>query len=749
MLALMGLVAYPGRVRADRMRFAGKDLLGMSDKARRALVGKDIAMIFQEPSTSLNPCFTIGFQLIETLRLHLKLDKRDARKRATELLEQVGIPAASSRLGNYPHQLSGGMNQRVMIAMAIACNPRLLIADEPTTALDVTIQAQILDLLRDLQKERGMALVLITHNMGVVSEMAQRIAVMYAGQVMEQQRVDRLFASPQHPYTEALLAALPERAAPEGRLATISGVVPGVFDRPAGCLFAPRCAYATSTRARCGPRCANGRARTGASAATSRWRAGPQRPSRDPPRERLAEVAPCRGIGRAWWSRPATCAHVRHPPRHVPRARRNCSAVGGISFRIERGRTLAVVGESGCGKSTLARMVALVEKPTAGTLTLDGIDAVNTPKDRSAELRQAVQLVFQNPYGSLNPRKKISAVLEDPLAINTDAGQAERAELARDMLARVGLRPEHANRYPHMFSGGQRQRIAIARALMLHPALLVADEPVSALDVSIQAQVLNLLADLQAELPAWPTCSSRTTSRGAPHRARRAGDVPGPRRWSRARVAQDLRAAAAPVHAGAAGLHAGPGLSSQRIVLQGELPSPLNPPAGCVFSTRCPHVRARCREERPLPRMVDGRLVACHFADDFSWRAGCARCRWRRTAHNRALAPSVNVTSKESRMKTQSPFRAAQQLGARRAALGPRMACGRRIGQDAGVLLRRQPGELLSGREHHRHLVRRQRRRSTTASSSSSAAAPRSCRAWPRSGTSRRRHATPSTCARA
>ena len=246
MMALMGLIGWPGRVRAQHLRFAGHDLLGISDKERRSLVGKDVAMIFQEPTTSLNPCFTIGWQLMETLRLHLNLDKREAKKRATELLEQVGIPAASSRLGAYPHQLSGGMNQRVMIAMAIACNPRLLIADEPTTALDVTIQAQILDLLRSLQKERGMGLVLITHNMGVVSEMAQRVAVMYAGQVMEERGVAELFAAPQHPYTAALLAALPERTAGEGRLATIAGVVPGVHDRPAGCLFAPRCSYATA-----------------------------------------------------------------------------------------------------------------------------------------------------------------------------------------------------------------------------------------------------------------------------------------------------------------------------------------------------------------------------------------------------------------------------------------------------------------------------------------------------------------------
>ncbi|WP_395688890.1 ABC transporter ATP-binding protein [Caenimonas koreensis] len=246
MMALMGLIAYPGKVRAKTLRFAGHDLLGISDRERRRLVGKDMAMIFQEPTASLNPCFTIGFQLIEALRLHSPLDKASAKQRAIELLEQVGIPAAHTRLNDYPHQMSGGMNQRVMIAMAISCNPRLLIADEPTTALDVTIQAQILDLLRNLQKERGMALVLITHNMGVVSEMAQRVAVMYAGQVMEQRPVGELFADPQHPYTEALLAALPERGPAGKRLATIPGVVPGVFDRPAGCLFAPRCAYATA-----------------------------------------------------------------------------------------------------------------------------------------------------------------------------------------------------------------------------------------------------------------------------------------------------------------------------------------------------------------------------------------------------------------------------------------------------------------------------------------------------------------------
>ena len=244
MMALMGLVPYPGRVTASKMRFDGHDLLGLSTQERNRLTGKDVAMIFQEPTTSLNPCFSVGFQLAETLRVHLGMDSKAAKRRSIELLEQVGISDPETRLKAYPHQLSGGMNQRVMIAMAIACNPKLLIADEPTTALDVTIQAQILDLLRSLQRERGMALVLITHNMGVVSDMAQRVAVMYAGQIMEQQPAQALFQRPRHPYTEALMAALPERSDGSARLATIPGMVPGLYDRPTGCLFAPRCSYA-------------------------------------------------------------------------------------------------------------------------------------------------------------------------------------------------------------------------------------------------------------------------------------------------------------------------------------------------------------------------------------------------------------------------------------------------------------------------------------------------------------------------
>jgi dipeptide transport system ATP-binding protein len=318
--------------------------------------------------------------------------------------------------------------------------------------------------------------------------------------------------------------------------------------------------------------------------------------------------------------------------RGLFKAPAHLQAVGEVSFRLERGRTLAVVGESGCGKSTLARMVTLIEKPTAGQLMLVGMDAVHPPPERRRELRQAVQLVFQNPYGSLNPRKKISAVLEDPLAINTSLGKSERAARAREMLSRVGLRPEHANRYPHMFSGGQRQRIAIARALMLSPRLLVADEPVSALDVSIQAQVLNLLADLQNELGLAYLFISHDLGvvRHIAH------DVLVMYLGHAVEQGAKSRIFARPLHPYTQALLAStPGLAtSQRIVLQGELPSPLNPPAGCVFNTRCAHATERCRAERPVLRTLDERLVSCHHAEKFlDGAAGAA-------AHNPPLAPA-------------------------------------------------------------------------------------------------------------
>jgi peptide/nickel transport system ATP-binding protein len=412
-------------------------------------------------------------------------------------MRQVGIPAPERRLSAFPHQLSGGMSQRVMIAMAIACHPKLLIADEPTTALDVTIQAQILDLLLKLQQDTGMALVLITHDMGVVAETAQRVAVQYAGQKVEEQPVHDLFADPHHPYTAALLAALPERAV-ERRLPSISGVVPGQFDRPPGCLFAPRCRFATAL-------CAD----------TVPPRQPAARPGAVPlsARARKADEPSGRGAGGV---SDEIVLEARDLAKHYPISRGPFAtpamvrALDGVSFTLSRERTLAVVGESGCGKSTLARLVTMIEQPTSGSLKIAGHENRRCQPATLAALRPTVQIVFQNPYGSLNPRQRIGEALEEPLLVNTRLKKAERRERAEAMMASVGLRPEHYDRYPHMFSGGQRQRIAIARAVMLEPQILVLDEPVSALDVSIRAQVLNLLADLQ-QSSGSPTCSSATT----------------------------------------------------------------------------------------------------------------------------------------------------------------------------------------------------------------------------------------------
>ncbi|AIB18313.1 nickel import ATP-binding protein NikE [Brucella suis] len=437
MLAVMGLLPKTATVTADVMMFDGMDLRTLSDSQRRKIIGRDISMIFQEPVASLNPCFTVGYQLEEVLKQHMGMGASASRARAIELLELVGIRDAVERLKSFPHQMSGGQCQRVMIAIAIACNPKLLIADEPTTALDVTIQKQILDLLMRLQVEHGMGLIMITHDMGVVAETADRVIVQYKGHKMEDADVLSLFSAPKHPYTRALLSALPENAT-GNRLPTVSDFVFGEY----------QCR-----------------------------------------RSAMSEIVlEARDIKRDY--------HVGGGLFGKPKV---VHAVKGVSFKVEKGKTLAIVGESGCGNSTLARILTMIDPQTSGELKIGGKD-VNIARDGLLpEMRQKVQIVFQNPYGSLNPRQKIGDVLAEPLLLNTNMSADERRSKAMQMLLKVGLEREHFNRYPHMFSGGQRQRIAIARALMLNPKRLILDEPVSALDLSVQAQVLNLLSDLQEE----------------------------------------------------------------------------------------------------------------------------------------------------------------------------------------------------------------------------------------------------------
>jgi ABC-type glutathione transport system ATPase component len=424
MLALMGLVDPPGQYRADALRFAGHELQGMPAGERRKLLGKDIAMVFQDPLNALDPSYSVGFQLVEVLRQHLGLKGDAARARALELLEQVEIPHAAQRLDAYPHQFSGGMAQRVAIALALAGEPRLLIADEPTTALDVTTQAQIMQLLLGLQRQRGMAMILISHDLALVSQSAQRVCVMRAGRIVEQGTGAEVLQRPTQPYTQALLAALPENSTPPAA-------------KPASAEAAVLSAH---------------------------------------------ELARDYAVSGGWF-KPKGVIH----------------ALGGVSFELQAGRTLAVIGESGSGKSTLARLLTLIERPDSGELRIGELDIASADRAALRGLRRDVQMVFQNPYASLNPRQRIVTQLLEPLRLERSLSASEKCQRVMAMLERVGLRPEHAERYPHMFSGGQRQRIAIARAMMLRPKILIADEPTSALDVSIQAQVLELFRDLQRE----------------------------------------------------------------------------------------------------------------------------------------------------------------------------------------------------------------------------------------------------------
>ena len=592
MLAAMGLVGWPGRVRAGAMRFAGADLLSLSPRRRRRLAGKDMAMVFQEPMSSLNPCYPVGWQIAEALRTHAAVPRGQVRARVLELLGQVGIAAPASRAGAFPHQLSGGMNQRVMIAMAIACNPRLLIADEPTTALDVTIQKQILDLLLGLQRARGMGLVLITHDMGVVAETAHRVQVMYAGQMVEEQRrrgaVRRPAASVHRgPARRAARAcAGPRAAAHHPRRGA------GHRRPPAGLPVQP----ALPLRRRALPRRAAGAGR-GARAS------GP------------LPLSAVRSGGVSVLMRAAGLRRYYPGGSGLFGRRELVRALDGVSFTLRAGETLAIVGESGCGKSTLARLAALIEPPTGGELLIDGLPTAAAGEAERRRLRLGVQMVFQNPYGSLNPRKTVGAILEEPLALNRRGDRAAREAAARAMMERVGLRQEHYHRTPHMFSGGQRQRIAIARALMLTPRIVVADEPTSALDVSIQAQVLNLLMDLQDQFRLAMLFISHDLA-VVRHVARSVLVLYCGRP---AEYAAGEALFAAPMHPYTRALLAAtPGVDPRRrnpaVPVTGELPSALNPPEGCAFAARCPHATPRCTGERPDWREVGGHGVACHHA---------------------------------------------------------------------------------------------------------------------------------------
>jgi peptide/nickel transport system ATP-binding protein len=495
-LSLMRLLPEAGRIASGRVALGEVDLLGLPEAAMRAVRGRRLAMIFQEPATALNPVLTCGKQIMEVIQRHMNSSFDEARTKSLQLLRAVGIDNPERRFDEYPFQLSGGLKQRVMIAGALAVDPEVLIADEPTTALDVTIQAQILDLLAKLQGERGMALLLITHDLGVVAKMAQRVAVMYAGEIVEVAEREAFFRAPQHPYSQKLFAALPGTGQ-RGELAVIRGQVPPLTQAFKHCRFADRCDFVFD-------RCRREAPKLYEPAKGHLARCFLREEGLAPPR--VASPTETEAVSENRES--AVLLEVKDVKVHFP-IRRGVfrrivgyvKAVDGVSLELHAGRTLAIVGESGSGKTTLGKGVLQLVEPTAGVVRFDGKEVTGRSRNELRPLRGAMQIIFQDPYASLNPRLRVSEILlEGMRSLSIGNSDKERLSALGKLLSEVGLPEESLDRYPHEFSGGQRQRIAIARALAVGPKLIVCDEPTSALDVSVQAQILNLLRSLQEKL---------------------------------------------------------------------------------------------------------------------------------------------------------------------------------------------------------------------------------------------------------
>ncbi|MDA8328149.1 MAG: ABC transporter ATP-binding protein [Betaproteobacteria bacterium] len=612
-LSIMRLLPESAHYQAGDIRLHGQDLLGLPESAMRPVRGGMVGMIFQEPMTSLNPVLTLGEQIKESLSLHQRLHGRALHEAAADLLQSVGIADAAQRLHDYPFQISGGMKQRVMIAISLAGNPALLIADEPTTALDVTVQAQVLELLRKVQRERGMGMLLITHDLAVAAYMADQVGVMYAGELVEMAPREVFFKQAQHPYSQKLFAALPSQ--PDQVLQAIAGSVPALDKVFEGCRFADRC---DETQAICRN-------------AIPAWQdLGNGHQVRCHGVSSPFQIKPGPALVSSRSAQPILRVHDRQALLKVRDAqvyfdlrpstffgkRRQLKAVDGVSLDLFPGETLALVGESGCGKTTLGKSLVQLQPLTAGYIELDGVALGGHSRRLLQVQRAAIQMVFQDPFASLNPRMRIHALLEEGMvALGVEPDATRRQILLEQLMTQVGMSKQALNRYPHEFSGGQRQRIAIARALAVQPRLLVCDEPTSALDVSVQAQIVNLLRELQTSMGLSLLFITHNLPL-ARHLAQRMAVM-----YLGRIVEQGDSAAIAdtPAHPySQALLQAVPTLTTHTLVsLRGEPASASHPPIGCHFHPRCPRAEAICQVTYPALRTLqDGRQVACYFPID-------------------------------------------------------------------------------------------------------------------------------------
>ena len=621
--AVMRLLGHEnGSIVNGRIALSGLDLNSLSQSELRAVRGKKMAMIFQEPMAAFDPVYTIGYQLVETIRRHESMSKSAARKHAASLLGRVGIPEPELCMKQYPGELSGGMLQRAMIAMALSCGPELLIADEPTTALDMTIQAQILRLLKELQKEFGMALLLITHDFGVAARVADRIAVMYAGRIVEQAPAQELFARPRHPYTRGLIesAFMPDRERGE-KLPAIPGSIPNLNALPEGCVFHPRCLHATD---RC--RVSEPPTESFSGSEVACWHAS-ELPGVSPMPESRPPLSESGGAGGTGWGRMHAASegedlfrveglYKDYPLRSgLPgRSRAHIRAVDGVSFTIRQGETLGLVGESGSGKSTLGRLLLRLEPATAGTLFFQDTNLTGIGASKLRRMRKDMQMIFQDPYGSLDPRWNVGELVGEPLDVHLRLKGADKKERIEEILAAVGLDPSVMNRYPHEFSGGQRQRIGIARAIALNPKFVVADEAVSALDVSVQAQIVNLLQDLQTKMGLTYLFIGHglhvvrhISDRIAVMHQGRIVELSPSRQLFRRPAHPYTRALIASIP------HPDPQVQAEPDRVDSEPLFSTRTLSGCRFRMRCPLATDRCREERPELRRLDGeQYAACH-----------------------------------------------------------------------------------------------------------------------------------------